>query len=77
MPTMKTTITLSENEMGEAITEYLRGKRYEVKGGVSFAYDPGDPGDPRGGGSPSITATATVEPIARKKRGSEEDEPAK
>lgn len=77
MPKLNTTITLSETEMAEAITEYLKGKRYEVKGSVSFAVDPGDPSDPRDLGV-RVRAQATVEPIPRKKRGDgKEDDAAK
>lgn len=69
MPTLNTTITLFETEMAEAITEYLKGKRYEVKGDVVFLA-------PDGKEIPDVAASCTVEPIPRKKRGDGKEEDA-
>ena len=65
---MLTTKTLTQTDLAEAVTMFLRSKRYEVKGEVIFTYDPGDPGDPRGPSSEAFTASADVDDIPRKKR---------
>lgn len=61
------TYNLTQKEMATAVAMFLRSKRYEVKGEVEFACDPGDPGDPRGS-SATFTASAQVDEIPRKKR---------
>lgn len=66
---MLTTKTLTQTDMADAVVMYLRSKRYEVKGSVTFKADPGDPEDPRGGPVPAFTASAQVEDMPRKKRG--------
>ncbi len=65
---MMTSKTLTQDEMAEAVTDWLRKKRLEVQGSVVFNYDPGDPADVRGGAVPAFTASAKVEDIPRKKR---------
>ena len=61
------TYALTQDDLAEAVTMFLRSKRYEVKGEVTFTCDPGDPGDPRGS-SETFTASAQVDEIPRKKR---------
>ena len=64
---MLTTKTLTQDDLAEAVTMFLRSKKYEVKGDVTFTCDPGDPGDPRGS-LETFTASAQVDEIPRKKR---------
>lgn len=72
MPTMKTTITLNEKEIVEAVTDYLRSKRYEVQGDIVFV------SEEDGEEMTTVNATAIVEAIPRKKRGDgKEDDAAK
>lgn len=72
MPTMKTTITLNEKEIVEALTDYLRSKRYEVQGDIVFV------SEEDGEEMTTVNATATVDAIPRKKRGDgKEDDAAK
>ena len=61
------TYALTQDDLAEAVTMFLRSKRYEVKGEVTFTCDPGDPGDPRGS-LETFTASAQVDEIPRKKR---------
>ena len=61
------TYALTQDDLAEAVTMFLRSKKYEVKGDVTFTCDPGDPGDPRGS-SEAFTASAQVDDIPRKKR---------
>ena len=61
------TYNLTQEEMATAVAMFLRSKRYEVKGEVTFTCDPGDPGDPRGS-LETFTASARVDESPRKKR---------
>ena len=63
---MLTTKTLTQDDLAEAVTMFLRSKKYEVKGEVTFACNP-DPDDPTGC-SDAFTASAQVDEIPRKKR---------
>ena len=59
---MRTTVTLNEQDITEAVALLLAKRGLTAKGKATFVVDDSDVGDPRGGGR-AITVSVEAEPL--------------